>query len=466
LFEKKSLGIAFEADGTVRVAELTSNMRTVILSRVWTIHPEGADNFDSWKQAIDQLRESKVDLDNAVIGIPDSVIYRKHLSFPFSSRKRIMQILNSELDGEIPLSIDAVVADFIAGQSVGSGLHGTAMACDKDTLSRFLDIFGSGGRLKSVQTVSVGLAAASIRAGMVNGVAVHCGPGEAVLVEFRSSKVKAIKRLALTESDGSNVQLLVEGIRQHTVNEDEVYLGCADLSDQVKAGLTGEGTLRLKAMSDLDVVQRAAGVDRDTARKVPAIGLALSGLGTSEALPFDLRQGSFKQITPLAGLKAPILRTSALLLIVGFLGVTSLITSLNQARGEYQSYKSQLELEFKELFPGSKTIDGQEAAQVKGEVDDLKRKMTDLSGLGGRGAFSVLAGLSAAIPEDVSLKLDELSYDSKKLRLEGTVSSFDTVDRIKGALDSAPLFEEVQVQNARVGANINKVTFRLQMEVR
>ncbi len=72
MFEKKSLGIAFEADGTVRVAELTSNMRTVILSRVWTIQPEGADNFDSWKQAIDRLRESKVDLDNAVIGIPDS----------------------------------------------------------------------------------------------------------------------------------------------------------------------------------------------------------------------------------------------------------------------------------------------------------------------------------------------------------------------------------------------------------
>jgi general secretion pathway protein L len=92
--------------------------------------------------------------------------------------------------------------------------------------------------------------------------------------------------------------------------------------------------------------------------------------------------------------------------------------------------------------------------------------MADLSGLGARGALSVLAGLSAAIPEDVSLKLDELSYDSKKLRLEGTVSSFDTVDRIKGALDSEPLFAEVQVQNARVGADINKVTFRLQMEVR
>ncbi len=428
MFEKKSLGIAFETDGTVRVAELVSNMRTVTLSRVWTIQPEGADNFDSWKQAIDRLRDSEVDLSNVVIGIPDSFIYRKHLSFPFNNRKRIMQILNSELDGEIPLSIDEVVADFIPGQSVGSGLHGTAMACDKNTLSRFLEIIGPETKLKSVQTGSVGLAAASIRTGMADGVAVHCGPGDVVLVEFRSSKVKAIKRLALTSNDERNVQLLVSGVRQHTVNGDEVYLGCAGLTEQVRAELAGEGTLSIKNLSDIEIVPGTVGVAADPVHYVSAIGLALGGLGTSETLPFfDLRQGSFKQVTPLAGLKGPILRTSVLLLIVGFLGVTSLFTSLNQARGEYQNYKSQLELEFKELFPGSKTIDGQEVAQVKGELDGLKRKMADLSGLEGRGALSVLVRLSAAIPEDVPLKLDELSYDSKKLRFEGAVSSFDMV---------------------------------------
>ena len=47
-----------------------------------------------------------------------------------------------------------------------------------------------------------------------------------------------------------------------------------------------------------------------------------------------------------------------------------------------------------------------------------------------------------------------------------TLSSFDAVDRIKAALDSESIFTEVQVQNARVGADINKVTFRVQMEVR
>ncbi|MCJ7499580.1 PilN domain-containing protein, partial [bacterium] len=224
--------------------------------------------------------------------------------------------------------------------------------------------------------------------------------------------------------------------------------------------------LRIKPMSDLDIVQSAAGVETDTAQNVAAIGLALGSLGARESLSFDLRQGSFKQVTHFAGLRTPILRTLALLLILGLLGVTSLITSLNQARGEYQNLNNRLELEFKELFPGARHQPGQEAGHIKGELDDLKRKMATLSGLEGRGALLVLAALSAAVPEDVPLKLEELSYDSNKLRLDGSVSSFDVVDRIKGALDSEPLFAEVQVQNARVGANINKVTFRLQMEVR
>ena len=204
MFEKRSLGIAFEADGTVTAVELTSHVRTVTLTGAWSIEPEGSDRFESWKQAVDRLRERGVDLDNAVIGIPDSLVYRKHLSFPFSGRKRIKQVLNSELEGEIPLPVDGVVADFITGQSQGSELHGTAIACDMNIMSRFLEITGPGVRLNGVQTASIGLAATALRAGIGEGVAVRSASGEAILLEFRSSRVRAIKRLPLGKDEESN----------------------------------------------------------------------------------------------------------------------------------------------------------------------------------------------------------------------------------------------------------------------
>ncbi|UCF88691.1 MAG: hypothetical protein JSV70_00060, partial [bacterium] len=253
MFEKRSLGIAFEVDGTVRAVELTSHLRTLTLTGAWTFQPGGVDKFDSWKQGMEKLRESGVSLDNFVIGVPDSIIYRKHLSFPFSSRKRIMQIINSELEGEIPLAIDDVVADFISGQAAGPGLQGTAMACDKGTLSRFLDLAGPGTRLRSVQTGAVGLATASLRSGIINGVSVHCGPGEGVLVEFRSSKVMAVKRLPLREDAESNAHFISREIRQHTLRGDDVYLECAGINDQVEAALGGEETLKIRSLSDLDI---------------------------------------------------------------------------------------------------------------------------------------------------------------------------------------------------------------------
>ena len=79
---------------------------------------------------------------------------------------------------------------------------------------------------------------------------------------------------------------------------------------------------------------------------------------------------------------------------------------------------------------------------------------------------SPFASFSSAIPEEISLKINELSYDAERVRVEGTVPSFDAVDRVKSALEEEPFFTDVQVQNARIGADVNRITFLLQMEVR
>ena len=73
MFEKRSLGIAFEADGTVRAVELVSGVRSVTFSGAWTVKAEGTDPGDSWKRGVVNLREAGVDPDGAVIGIPESL---------------------------------------------------------------------------------------------------------------------------------------------------------------------------------------------------------------------------------------------------------------------------------------------------------------------------------------------------------------------------------------------------------
>jgi len=140
MFERKSTGISLEADGTVRIAELTAAPRSLALSRVATFDPEGQVPMDSWENAIQRAREAGFEMSRVVIGLPDTLVYRKSLTFPFRNRGRIMQILQSELEGEIPLPPGTFVADFLDGPPVGDGVSVTALVAETIRSRAFLKL--------------------------------------------------------------------------------------------------------------------------------------------------------------------------------------------------------------------------------------------------------------------------------------------------------------------------------------
>jgi hypothetical protein len=466
MLERKATGVALEADGTVRIVELTAALRTFTLSRVETFVPEADDPFSSWQQALERARQSGFNLENPVAGITDSMTYRKVLQFPFRSRKRIIQILESELEGEIPVPSESVVADFIPGNSVDRGIAGIALACSKQTLTRVLEMFGGGARLRGVQTLSAGLATACLAAGIREGVALHVTDAETVLVEIRSGSLVSIRRFSSSGDLNSDMESVAGGIIDMAGEEDDVVLACSGEVASVLRDVPGMRELSTRRFSDLSISGLTSRAGEEIIDHAAGFGLALRGLGRRESIGLDLRQGSFGQMTPLANLKGPLKRTAAIGLFVVLLLVTGLVLQTGRAKGEYERYSKQLETEFKEYFPEIQYRPNTAVEIVKQRLERLQGRMTDLSGFDEAGVLMVLARMSTAIPNEIAMKIDELSYDSSKLRIEGTVPSFDAVDRVKNALEEEPFFTEVQVQNARIGADVNKVTFRLQMEVR
>lgn len=466
MFERKSTGIALEADGTVRVVELTATIRAMTLSRMESFPAEASEPFSSWKQALEKASESGFDLESSVVGITDSLTYRKSLSFPFRSRKRIMQILESELEGEIPVPSDTVVADFLTGSPMDKGVQGTAIACSKETLASVLQMFGGGTRLRGVQILSVGLVTACRIAGVREGIAVCCNGGEAILVEIRSSFLMSVRRFPVSGNEDRDIESLTDGILALTREGDDVILACPDPVTTALGKVPGLKPLKLRRYEDLSLPGSTFRTTGEIVHYASSIGLALRGLGSRESLPFDLRQGPFVQITPLANLKRPAKRTAVIGLCVLLLFAMNLLVGTAKVKMEYRRYSSQLEAEFKEHFPEIQFRHEVAVKLAEEQLVRLQSKMADMSGLDDAGALMVLSMLSAAIPGEINMKVDELSYDSKKLRLEGIVSSFDAVDRVKSALDEGPFFTDVQVQNARIGADVNKINFRLQMEVR
>ncbi len=463
MFERKSTGIALEADGTVRVAELTATVRSLALSRVATFEPEGSDIYASWESGIRRAGVEGYEMSSVVIGIPDSMVYRKSLTFPFRNRNRIMQILQSELEGEIPLPPGSFVADYLDGPAEGDGASVTALAVESDTVSRIMEILDGETGVRGIQTTGVGVVAASMRAGIDEGVVVWSGDTDAVVVEMRSSMPAGIRRYHLSGPDDLDAALLAEVVGLLSKVDDRVCILGAGPVDTLAPMLKKESTLRITRTLDLGIVSEPAVVSGGQQDYLAAVGLALRGVGAKGGVPFDLRQGPFLENRPLEGFKIPMLRTAAIAAFALLLGIGSLALGHGSARDEYNGYATRLEMEFTELFPGTRVVN--EIAQTTEKLEVLKRRSEALAGLTGGSALTALSRLSALVPADVALRLNELSYDSRKLRLEGTVSSFDAVDKIKSSLETDPMFSQVQVQNARVGADVNKVNFRLVMEV-
>jgi hypothetical protein len=77
--------------------------------------------------------------------------------------------------------------------------------------------------------------------------------------------------------------------------------------------------------------------------------------------------------------------------------------------------------------------------------------------------LEVLRQLSSALPEQISLDLEEWTLDEESARLRGTTTSFDAAETIKTAVTGLGMFREVQLKDVKTTAGGKKVSFALQM---
>jgi general secretion pathway protein L len=77
--------------------------------------------------------------------------------------------------------------------------------------------------------------------------------------------------------------------------------------------------------------------------------------------------------------------------------------------------------------------------------------------------LDILRQLSAALPDQITVDLDEWTFDTETIRMRGTTSSFDAAETIKTTAAQLGLFQEVQLKDVKTIASGKKVSFGLQM---
>lgn len=130
-----------------------------------------------------------------------------------------------------------------------------------------------------------------------------------------------------------------------------------------------------------------------------------------------------------------------------------------------QELKSTLSKDFRDAFPEITTVvDPVQQAKMA-----LNREQQRLSVLGRNDPAAilfVLADLTAHLPEDRILEINELTVEGEKIAIEASTGSFESVDVIKAAFTQSELLVEVVVSDARMGSRPGQVKFRVTSEVK
>ncbi len=79
--------------------------------------------------------------------------------------------------------------------------------------------------------------------------------------------------------------------------------------------------------------------------------------------------------------------------------------------------------------------------------------------------MDMLFELSTRIPEDIDMAFSRLTLNHDRLILTGLTANFNQVDKIKGLIQSSPLFKRVSIQSAKADKTGKKVRFKFILEI-
>jgi len=108
-----------------------------------------------------------------------------------------------------------------------------------------------------------------------------------------------------------------------------------------------------------------------------------------------------------------------------------------------------------------------EKSQLQSEIAALEKQRRLFGSLAPSAprAIDCLRALTAAVPSDVSLDIEELSLDGDTLRLRGSTKTYEGVEAVKRGLAARPEFRNVEAKDVRTSVDGQQIDFRLSADV-
>lgn len=437
-----------------------------------------------------------------VSGLPLSYFSLRNLILPFTSEKKIQQILPFELEEHLLVPVDEQIFTTTINGEGNDGTRLLVAAVEKRILAQHLDIFhlsdldpdiicpssfALADRLSSAG--SDGQDFLLLCGDMGSMTMVICQQGEIVFMRrlsypenvftdaiffFDGTSVKAADRAA-ADAAVSGLCMVVQrsidyfcrttGIK---VNPDHVILAgpmrlAGGFQEKIEHELGLPGSV-------CDLVQTGhATLAGDVAESwQPAVydrPLAIALQGGRKHVPFNFRKDEFVTKRRLLGSRRQVMgfALAAGFLFVIFFGY--LFADYRSLRKKHDSLAGKMEQVFQKSFPDvTRIVDP--LVQMRAKLQEAQEPTVSMPLFTQeKRILAILADISARVPDAISMQVSRLVVDQDSVKIKGTTDAFNNVNVIKELLAKSTRFPEVSIVSATKAKDKGVIRFEISLQL-
>lgn len=416
--------------------------------------------------------------DEVVSALPGDAVTHRILELPFHDRKRLDQTVPFELESHLPFELEDTVIDFQVLDTRDEGTSSVlAVSAPKSAVREHLAALAAAGidprlvDLTSLAALNVVREAAASRGGRIAFVGLDAGRTTVALLA--DGHLIGLRVLSHGVATGGDLERCLREVRWSLLalanGEPLTALWVGGDAADTPGAMAALGRTLGTTPQSLDTL--ALGSVPITLRGKQAafatsLGLALRQTGDATPFGIDLRRGEFAYHREREALWRGLSRAALLAGAAIVLMVVSFVLDARRLEARRDAVRSEIRALFTAALPGVRNIVN-EKAQLQTEIAALEKQRRLYGGLAPSAprAIDCLRALTAAVPKDVPLDIEELSLDGETLRLRGSTKTYEGVEAVKRGLATRPEFRNVEAKDVRASVDGQRVEFRLSLEV-
>jgi type IV pilus assembly protein PilM len=520
---EKILGIDIAGSG-IKVVQVTRGFRTSQVSGYATAElPADADPSQVASTLADLIAEENLESDRYVVALGTQEAFLRRLHFPFSNQRKISQVIQFEMEPDLPLAIDEVQVDFVATGSQQAGSHGVlAAALPKIVLDPLLTAL----KEVNIEPEVVDLDGSSLTF-IARELKPHL-PERAMILDIGHHKTnllyqfqgvdnylrsfmtgcshfakKIAEVLGVSGEEGME-RLIVSGIDQEATSPEHLSIREVMISEveslarEIEFSLTAAQVQERELWPELvilsgggslieglaEALEKALGVEvrclselkelaflgqfeeQFTAAPLFSVAAGLALKGISPRLGFNFQAEEVGSRNPLVKWRQQLGYALVACALVAFAWLGSVGVDIYSKKRRLASINQSVESVFRRTVPEFKgsVKPSQYASIVKTKINDLGQSVALFGEEGSyHSAVELLRVISTAIPADLNVTISLLTVDNERVRLSGQADAFNTVDGVKNRLTALDSFDKVTITGAKAAKDGKGVQFGLEL---